>query len=487
VFQGHQDPTEIKRNPCILQCLVPAKPHLERLREFRPMRGERGFGESALRANRMSHRPDHCTLHARAPADAIARASGSHSGEARQPTTRRSAGRKAQGLLKDELMPALPDSLPHTEGKLPAETVPDRATKPSASRSVAGPGLLVLAIIAALYFGRDYFLPVVLAVIVALMLRPIVRAMCRLWIPESVGAALVVLSLLGLGIFGSVSLYGPAMDWVRRAPSTLRDMGFKLRQLQQRMQDFSRAAEEVERLTRTDEKDVPAVQIQDEDWQTFIARHTAGTLSRAVVALVLLFFLLATRARLLRKSMELLVAPAERTTRASLVTETEQQVSRYLFTITVINAGLGVAVGATMWAWGMPNPLLWGVLAAVLNYVPYLGAVVGVVVTLLVAAVSVDDLRWVAVPVSYFVLTSAEGTLITPVILGRRFALDPVVVFLWLAFWGWLWGVGGALLAMPMLVVLRIVSERAPGMRTVAQLLSNEEMARRTRRAATRS
>lgn len=160
-----------------------------------------------------------------------------------------------------------------------------------------------------------------------------------------------------------------------------------------------------------------------------------------------------------------------------MVAETEREISRYLFTVSTINAGLGVAVGATMWAWGMPNPVLWGVLAAFLNYIPYLGAAAGVAITFLVAAVLFDDLCWFAVPLSYLFLTSLEGTVVTPVILGRRFAVDPVVVFLWLTFWGWLWGIGGALLAMPLLVALRIVSERTPAMNGIARLLSNDDAA----------
>ena len=345
-------------------------------------------------------------------------------------------------------------------------------------RNAAISGLFLVAIIVALSLGRNFFLPVALAVTLALMLRPVVRLLHRIHIPESLGAGIVVGGVIGLLVVAGTALFEPAMDWARRAPETLRDAGIKLRQLQRSVEDFDRAAEEVEKLTESDGDRVPAVQIQEEDWQTTLARFTADALGSAAITVALLYFLLATRARLLHKALAMLVSPEQRANKASVVTETEQQVSRYLFTISVINILLGVAVAAAMWAWGMPNAVLWGVMAALLNFVPYLGAMVGVAITLLVAAVSFEDLRWVGVPLTYLTLTSVEGTFVTPSVLGRNFSLDPVVVLLWLVFWGWLWGIGGALLAMPMLVMLRIISGRAPALRTVARLLSNEDAPR---------
>ncbi len=337
-------------------------------------------------------------------------------------------------------------------------------------------GLFLLALVAALHVGRDLIMPVVIAVVFALVLRPIVRGLHRCGLPEPIGAALTVVVVLGLLGFAAATVYEPAMDWAERAPDSLRKAEDKVRALRRHVEDVGRAAAEVEKLAKTNEERVPVVKIKGEDVQMTIARFTAGTLGSGVVVLVLLFFLLATRARLLHKALALLVQqPQERASKASIVAETEHNVSRYLFTITAINIVLGAAIGTAMWGWHMPNAMLWGVMAAILNFVPYLGAVVGVSTTALVAVTTFDDWRWAAVPLSYLVLTSLEGMLITPAILGRRFALDPVVVFLWLLLWGWLWGIGGALLAMPMLVMLRIISERTPALAVVARLLSNHE------------
>lgn len=369
-----------------------------------------------------------------------------------------------------------------------SERTPDPGKRPAGRRnsvrSAATTGLFLLVLLAALHFGRDFLLPIALAVTISLMLRPLVHGLSRCHIPEGIGAGIIVLGAVGLLATAAVTIYEPAMDWAERAPQTLSKVHDKARELQRRVEDVGRAAAEVEKLANPNPDRVPLVQIKGEDMQTTLARYTADATASTVIALVMLYFLLATRTRFLHKALELLVEPAERASKASIVSDTERSVSRYLFTIATINLGLGVAVGAAMWGWGVPNALLWGVMAAALNFVPYLGAVAGVAITALVAIVTFNDLRWAAVPLTYLLLTSIEGMLITPAILGRRFALDPVVVFVWLVFWGWLWGIGGALLAMPMLVMLRIISDRSPALDTVVRLISNQDALRsRSRRA----
>lgn len=340
-------------------------------------------------------------------------------------------------------------------------------------RRAGATGLFLLALLAAFHFGRDLLLPIALAVTFTLMLQPAVRLLRRWRIHESLGAGIVVLTVVGAFIAGSIFTYEPAMAWAERAPDTLRKAEGQLRRLQRRVENFGRAAAEVEKLASLNRESVPAVKIKSEDLQTTLARFTAETAASGAIVLTLLYFLLATRARLLHQALALLVQPTARESQGSIVAETEQHVSRYLFTIMAINLGLGAAIGVAMWAWGMPTPVLWGAMAAVVNFVPYLGAAAGICVTGLAAMVTFPDLRWVAVPLTYLAIASVEGMVVTPAILGRRFALDPVVVTVWLVFWGWLWGIGGALLAMPMLVMLRIVAERAPALGAILPLLAN--------------
>lgn len=348
-------------------------------------------------------------------------------------------------------------------------------------------GLFLLAVVIALYFGRAFFLPVTLSVTFALLLRPIVSWLRRCHVPEVIGAALVLLLALGSVVTAVVSVYEPALEWAQRAPETLDRVELKLRKLRKPVDDVGKAAAQVEKITNMDQEKVPSVQIRGEGVSSMLVRNALGTIGSAVVMIFLLYFLLATGGRLLNKISELVAHTSKPGTDPTLVMTTEQNVSRYLFTVSAINVCLGSVIAVAMWLLGMPNPLLWGLMATVLNFVPYLGAMAGVTIVTVVAVVTFDDAHWVTVPLVYAALTSLEGMLITPLILGRRFKLDPVVVFLWLIFWGWLWGIGGALLAMPMLVVLKIVCEHNEGLAPVGRLISPHDVTRFSRFSRVRS
>lgn len=339
-------------------------------------------------------------------------------------------------------------------------------------------GLLLLATIGALYLAQDFLVPVMFAVTLAFLLRPIVRLLQRLHLPLVVASAIVVVGVLGLTITATVSVYEPAKAWVQRAPETLRRVEHKLQALRKPVEDVGRAAAEVEKIATTtiDQPKVTEVQIKGEAWPAAFLRHVGAALGSLAITVFLLFFLLATDGRFLRRLFELIL-PARAGT--SLLDETEGQISRYLVTVTAINLGAGMAVAGAMALLGMPNPILWGVLEATLNFVPYFGAVIVAGVTTVVAIVTFDDLRWIMVPLAYVAITNLEGMLITPLVLGRRFELDPVVVFLWLIFWGSIWSVGGALLAMPMLVMLKVLGDRTEVLAPFARLINPAEPVRR--------
>jgi predicted PurR-regulated permease PerM len=151
----------------------------------------------------------------------------------------------------------------------------------------------------------------------------------------------------------------------------------------------------------------------------------------------------------------------------------ERKLSRYLFTITMINAGLGVAIGTAMWLLGMPNPLLFGAMGFVFNYVPYLGPLVGVALTAVVALITFDELGLALLSaLTYFALTAVEGQLITPYFVGRRLEMNTVVIFLSVALWAWLWSVTGMLVAVPFLVAIRAFCEHIPQLQPLGDFLS---------------
>jgi predicted PurR-regulated permease PerM len=153
--------------------------------------------------------------------------------------------------------------------------------------------------------------------------------------------------------------------------------------------------------------------------------------------------------------------------------EMEADISTYLITFTLLSIGEGTAVGLAMYFIGMPNPLLWGVMAAALNFIPYVGSLVGIVVLTLVALLSFEDAgRILMVPGAYLIIDITEGYFVTPYVLSKRLTLNPVVLFLWVVFWGWLWGVAGALMAVPLLASLKIVCDHNKALEPIGEVIS---------------
>lgn len=317
--------------------------------------------------------------------------------------------------------------------------------------------LLLLAIFYTLYFGRALFLPIVLAVLLSFVFAPTVRAFKRIHIPEAAGAALVVaglLSVFGLGIY---NLSGPASEWLQKAPGVMGQIEGKIRVLKKPVEDVSEATKRVEEMTSVGQKNVRTVQVQQKPLASLILSETGEFLFGALSTFILLLFLLASGNLFLQKIVRTLPRLEDKKRAVEVAREMESEISTYLFTITLINAGLGATTALAMYFLGMPNPLLWGVMVALLNFVPYVGDIVSISVLAVVGLLTFDNIgHALAIPAVYYVLTATEGQLITPMILGRRFTLNPVVIFISLMFWGWLWGIPGALLAVPFLVTLKI-------------------------------
>jgi predicted PurR-regulated permease PerM len=193
------------------------------------------------------------------------------------------------------------------------------------------------------------------------------------------------------------------------------------------------------------------------------------------VTLVLLYFLLASGDMFLLKLVKILPTLENKKLAVEIYRQIETDVSTYLSVVTLINIGFGCVIGFSMYLLGMPNPLLWGVMAAVLAYIPYLGALVGIVTVTIVAILTFDDIyRIIMVPIVYFILDNIQGNLIMPMVLGRRLALNPVVIFIWLIFCGWIWGITGALLAVPLLAIIKIISDQVEQLAPIGEFLGSE-------------
>jgi predicted PurR-regulated permease PerM len=322
-------------------------------------------------------------------------------------------------------------------------------------------GLFLLVLFHTLRVARDLFLPLMLAFFLSFLLSPLLRLLKRAHIPEALGAALLLIALVGGVGLGLYSLVTPATEWIAKAPASVTRIQGKLRNLHFPMEQMSRTADQVERTIAGDSRTAPVSAVKSPAWiKQALFGGTTDFVSEAIVVIVLLYFLLASKDLFLRKLIKVLPTLKDKKRAVEIAREMEQNISTYLFTVTLINMGVGVAVGAGVWLLGMPNPVLWGVLACVLTYIPYLGAVVGISILGLAAALVFDDLGHVlAVPGVYMVVSFLEGNFITPLVLGRRLTLNPVVIFVGLLFWFFLWGIPGALLAVPTLAVFKIICD----------------------------
>jgi predicted PurR-regulated permease PerM len=337
----------------------------------------------------------------------------------------------------------------------------------------------VLGAIAFLYFARPVVLPVVLACVAGMSLKPLIRWSSCCHIPPAVSAAVllcILVSALGIGFF---QLGHPALTWMNEAPQHMTQLRQRVQKIFPRLARFNQAAAAVNNLGATDaekaaeQEKIPTLEVKESRGTSSILNWTGTFLVGVGETLVLLYLLLASGDLFLQKLVHVMPTFRDKKRAVEISHEIQQNISNYLFSVSLINLGLGIVVSGGLYFMGVPNAAMWGILVAILNFVPYFGPVAGV---LLLAAVGLlaSDTLWQGLlpPAWYLLLHLLETNLITPVLLGRRFTLNPVVIFVSLIFWMWLWGVPGALLSVPILVSIKVVCDRVPAMSSVSELLS---------------
>lgn len=332
--------------------------------------------------------------------------------------------------------------------------------------------LLALAVLYTLYFTQDVLLPIFLAFLSSLLLRPPVKGLRRLRVPEPLGAAIVMLAALALLGGAVAALSEPATAWIDRAPTVMRELRVKLSGLQESLEQARQATEQLKDIADRNADAPTEVVVKGPSLADDILSRTQLVLAHGAVTAALTFFFLAFGRHTLESVLQSMPQARDRLHLADIVNTVQINITAYLGTITVINTGLGLVTAATMWMLGMPNPLLWGMVAGLLNFVPYLGSALTTVILATVALLSFDT--WWAIlapPAAFLALTALEGNFVTPTIIGRRLTLNPIFVFATVLFWGWLWGVPGALLAVPILAVFKILCDATPPLRTIGALI----------------
>jgi predicted PurR-regulated permease PerM len=339
-------------------------------------------------------------------------------------------------------------------------------------RSIAITGLLVLAVLYTLYFARAFLLPIVLAVLLDFLLSPVVRALKRAKIPEPAGAALVLLALLGAVGAAGYSLSGPAREWVAKAPESLAKVQNRLRDLRKPVEQVTRTAEQVEAATEVAKGGPQEVVLRGPRLSERLFGTTQSLLTGALETLILLYFLLAAGDLFLQKLIKVLPLLRDKKKAVAIARETEASISTYLFTVAVVNVILGLVIALVMTLIGMPSPLLWGALAAAAEFIPYIGATV-LLATLTMAGLTTFDSvgHALLVPGAYLAVNLIQSQFVTPLILGRRLTLNPVAILVGLVFWWWLWGVGGAFIAVPLLATFKIFCDHIESLAPIGEFL----------------
>lgn len=365
----------------------------------------------------------------------------------------------------------------------PPDAPPDASKAPPPPPHGAVTGLLVLALLYTLYFAAQLILPILVAALLAMVLAPLVRGLRRLRLPRALAAGLVTAGLVITLSWAVEMLAAPAADWLQAAPQSVHQLEQKLRPVKKPVEQVKRATEQVERLAGGGDDKIPAIKVKSFDFGSMFVVSAGVLAAQIVVVVFLLFFLLASGDQLLRRAVRVPRTAQGRHRLIAVARRVKHDVASYLGTITLINLGLGLATGLALWALGMPNPALWGGLAAGLNYVPYAGAFTTMIVVAMVGILTFDELwRGLLPPAVLLLLHILESDLITPMLVGRRLTLPPMAVFLSLTIWTWMWGIAGTMLAVPLLVILKVAADQFDSLRPLAPFLGGPAYGKPIRR-----
>jgi predicted PurR-regulated permease PerM len=323
---------------------------------------------------------------------------------------------------------------------------------------------IVVAVVAA-QAGQFILAPLFLAITVGLMFGPVADALEQRGVPEAASAGIVVLMLLLIILGGGFLFVDPLSEWVARIPAIWAKLQIELANWKEPLESIGALQEQVKGVFGGNAMEVT---VEDGSTVTGIAMLAPALFAQVLIFLASLYFFLATRENIRISTLSLCVSRRMRWRTAHIFRDVEQKVSKYLITITLVNVGVGIVVTVLMTLIGMPSPILWGALAAVLNYIPFVGQGAMALILFLVGLGTQPDLAAALVPVAlYWGVNFVEGNFVTPNLLGRTMTINPFLIFLSLTFWLWAWGPVGGLIAVPSLLILHSIATHILPMRQV--------------------
>ncbi|TPI13743.1 AI-2E family transporter [Mesorhizobium sp. B4-1-3] len=340
-------------------------------------------------------------------------------------------------------------------------------------------GIFILLTAAALYFARAFFMPVILAFLLALTLTPIVRFLRKRGIPEVVSATLLV--LFSTVVFASAGylLSGPVIDLINNSYSIGQQLTERLAPFKRPLERMMDLAHQLEALTETSqEPGLQRVAVAPSGILSTAASNILEAGTAITIVFVLSLFLLASGTLFYEKIVQSFASMTQKKRALRVVYDVEREISHYLLTVSIINVSLGTVIGLGLWGLGMPNPLVWGAMAALLNFLPYVGALMTVLIVAVIALISFDTIAYALLAPAFVVLCDIiEGQFVTPMVVGRRLEINAVAIFIAIAFWSWLWGFVGALMAVPLLVVIKVFCDHFESLSPFGNFLAAQHTA----------
>ncbi len=374
---------------------------------------------------------------------------------------------------------------------MPADPMPPRETPypaPQHGAAVALQGIFLLLLLGFIHVARDFLLPVILSLLLFFVFVPVQRKLQNAGFHGTSVAAILVMGVLIAIVSIFFLLSGPVMQIIENLPEIVQDISMRLEAAREALLTVAEGLRaggpaNVAQIRPT----MVADGAEDDNGELLFSTASGALLYLAeaplvvgqfLLILVLLFFMLSSSDLLYLKVIQSFDAFGDKRMALATLRQVEEKLGGYLGTIALINLGLGIFIGLALWALGMPVPLMFGVLAFLLNFIPFAGALIGVVLSTSVALLWFDTLGSVIlVGIVYLSLTSIEGNLVTPSILARRLRMNTVLVVLSIAFWAWIWSFMGMIIAVPMLVALRVITEQVPRWQKVANVLSGDKAA----------
>ena len=352
----------------------------------------------------------------------------------------------------------------------------DPATRRSATNWV-GRGLLFVATVFLLEHARPLLLPIAIAIVFTFVLAAPVRALQRAGIHEYIGSGLVIAAVLGVAVLLLMLVAAPAAAWWARAPLIVHDLVEALQGWRDALFPYAPPASLARAPSAPPPVDPLGEQLASEGW-TFTRLAIGQTISFALSAaatVILLYFLLASERWLVMRTVAVVRRPRSRALILSGVRQAQRDIGLFISSMSLINVALGVATGLALWAIDLPNPVLWGTTTAVLAFIPYLGPLMITGLLLLAGSVAFGTgVEMLGPPAAFLLLHGIEANFLSPIFMGHRLRLRPVFVFPSVMVWGWLWGIAGAFLAVPLLLALRAFCKRTRNLRLVCVYLEGD-------------